>query len=164
MPREPTRRELTSNPAVYPPPLAVSLFCFDLARNEQGKLARDCQLTSGAIPAGCAVRSLLALKLWGVGRPSQVMAETLDEGLALFAGLNVIPKKSTLSEYTTRCDPHFTGELINRWYHAAQHLDITLGSEQSFDLDFHTIPYQGDQALPSKTLVSRPPPAPSAAY
>ncbi len=130
------------------------LFAFDLARMNTDKLLRDLP-GSKLIPAGCAVRSLLALKLWGVGRPSQVMAETLDEGLALFAGLNVIPKKSTLSEYTTRCDPHFTGELINRWYHAAQHLGITLGGERSFDLDFHTIPYHGDPALIQKHFVSK---------
>ena len=60
---------------------------------------------SAMIPAGCAVRSLLALKLWGIGRPSQVTAETLDEGLALFAGLNAIPKRAALSEHSCRADP-----------------------------------------------------------
>ena len=57
------------------------LFAFDLAR-----MQLDPMLTAAGmpgtrmIPAGCAVRSLLALKLSGIGRPSQVMAETLDEG------------------------------------------------------------------------------------
>ena len=130
------------------------LFAADLARMGIDDLLQDMPGTA-RIPAGCAVRSLLALKLWGIGRPSQVMAETLDEGLALFAGLNAIPKRSTLSEYTARCDPHFTGGLLHRWYHAAQILGLGLGDGRSFDLDFHTIPYHGDQALLEKHFVSK---------
>ena len=53
---------------------------------------------SKMIPAGCAVRSLLALKLFGNARHSHVMSSVFDEGLALFAGLNVIPKRSFLTE------------------------------------------------------------------
>ncbi len=56
---------------------------------------------SKLIPAPCMIRSLLALKFWGIGRHTHVMANTMDEGLALFAGLNVIPKRSTLSEYSS---------------------------------------------------------------
>ena len=57
------------------------------------------------IPAGCALRSLLALKLFGTARHRHVMSGVLDEGLALFAGLNVIPKRSFLTEYSCRIDP-----------------------------------------------------------
>ena len=46
---------------------------------------------SEKVPAGHAIRSLLALKLFGSARHSHVMSMVLDEGLALFAGLNVIP-------------------------------------------------------------------------
>jgi hypothetical protein len=53
---------------------------------------------SDLIPAGCALRSLLALKLFGTARHAHVMSSVLDEGLALFAGLNVIPKRSFLTE------------------------------------------------------------------
>ena len=130
------------------------LFAFDLARMGMDALLQELP-GSALIPAGCAVRSLLALKLWGIGRPSPIMAETLDEGLALFAGLNAIAKRSTLSEYTARCDPHFTGELMHRWYHAATGLGRSLGGGQSFDLDFHTIPYHGDEALMEKHFVSK---------
>lgn len=130
------------------------LFAFDLARIGMDDLFRDMP-GSALIPADCAIRSLLALKLWGIGRPSQIMAEALDEGLALFAGLNAIPKRSTLSEYTARCDPHFTGELMHRWYHAAARLGLPMGGGRSFDLDFHTIPYHGDEALIEKHYVSK---------
>ena len=37
---------------------------------------------SRQIPARCAFRALLALKLWGIGRPSHLSADVLDEGLA----------------------------------------------------------------------------------
>ena len=74
------------------------VFAADLARLDLDRLlARHRLPGSSAIPAGCAVRTLLALKLWGIGRPSHVMPETLDEGLALFAGLNAVPKRSTLA-------------------------------------------------------------------
>ena len=60
---------------------------------------------SAMIPAGCAFRALLALKLWGIGRPSHITPETLDGGMALFAGLNAVPRRSTLTEFSCRVDP-----------------------------------------------------------
>ena len=57
---------------------------------------------STMIPAGCAARALLALKLWGIRRPSHVMDDVLDPGLALFAGLNAMPKVRSLTEYSCR--------------------------------------------------------------
>src|SRR5262249_29945475 len=45
------------------------------------------------IPAEQALRSLLALKLLGKERKSHVMDLVCDPGLALFAGLNVVPKR-----------------------------------------------------------------------
>ena len=130
------------------------LFAFDLARIGLNDVL-DQMPGSSLIPAREAVLSLLALKLWGIGRPSQVMAETLDEGLALFTGLNAIPKRSTLTEYAARCDLHFTEDLMHRWFHAVASLGLDLGGGQSFDLDFHTIPYHGDQALIEKHYVSK---------
>ncbi len=107
------------------------------------------------IPSGCAVRSLLALKLWGIGWPSYVSTEVLDEGLALFAGFNVISKRSTLTEYSCRVDPRFTPELMDSWHKAVAGLGVGLGGGRSFDLDFHTIPYHGDDALIEKHYVSK---------
>ena len=132
------------------------LFAADLARLDlDGLLAAAGMPGSARIPAGCAVRSLLALKLWGIGRPAQVTAETLDEGLALFAGLNAIPKRATLSEYSGRADPRRGPALMDRWHAAVHHLGVDLGDGGSFDLDFHTIPYHGDDALLQKHYVSK---------
>lgn len=108
---------------------------------------------SAMVPAGCAMRSLLALKLWGVARTSHVMSHVLDEGLSLFAGLNVIPKRSFLTEYSCRVDPRCYPELSKRWFDAARKLGLGRGS--SFDLDFHTIPFHGADALVEKHYVSK---------
>ena len=105
------------------------------------------------LPAAEAMRSLLALKLFGNARHSHVMSSVFDEGLALFAGLNVIPKRSFLTEYSCRIPPAAYSKLMHRWFDAVQ----TLGFEHgvSFDVDFHTIPFHGEDALLQKHYVSK---------
>jgi hypothetical protein len=108
---------------------------------------------SKMVPAGCAMRALLGLKLFGTARHSHVMSAVLDEGLALFAGLNVVPKRSFLTEYSCRIDPASYPKLMRRWFDAAGQLGLSRG--QSFDLDFHTIPFHGENALLEKHYVSK---------
>jgi len=105
------------------------------------------------VPAGCAMRALIALKLFGAARLSHVMSDVFDEGLALFAGLNAIPKRSFLTEYSCRIDPRAYPALMRRWFDAVTALGLERGV--SFDLDFHTIPYHGDEALIEKHYVSK---------
>src|SRR6516162_841545 len=108
---------------------------------------------SAMIPAPHALRSLLALKLFGNARHSHVMSYVLDEGLALFAGLNVIPKRSFLTEYSSRLEPACYATLLRRWFDALSQAGLPRG--HSFDLDFHTIPFHGDDALVEKHYVSK---------
>jgi hypothetical protein len=71
------------------------LFLFLPALVEMGfdRLVGYCGLPgTKMIPAAHALRSLLALKLQSNRRHTHVMSAVLDEGLALFAGLNAIPK------------------------------------------------------------------------
>ena len=105
------------------------------------------------VPATHALRSLLALKLFGTQRHLHVMSAVLDEGLALFAGLNVIPKRSFLTEYSCRIDPACYPKLMQGWFDAITWLGLKHGS--SFDLDFHTIPFHGEDALVEKHYVSK---------
>lgn len=105
------------------------------------------------VPAEHALRSLLGLKLFGARRHSHVMADVFDEGLALFAGLNVIPKRSFLTEYSCRIDPASYPKLMRRWFDAVGRLGLERGV--SFDLDFHTIPFHGEDALVEKHYVSK---------
>jgi transposase len=108
---------------------------------------------SKMVPATCAMRSLLALKLFGNARRSHVMSHVLDEGLALFAGLNVIPKRSFLTEYSCRIAPSCYPKMMQRWFDAVGRLGLERGT--SFDLDFHTIPFHGEEALIEKHYVSK---------
>lgn len=116
-------------------------------------LARGGFPGSKLVPAACAVRSLLALKLFGNARHSHVMSSVLDEGLALFAGLNVVPKRSFLTEYSCRIEPACYPKLMRDWFDVVSRLGLRWGT--SFDLDFHTIPFHGDDALVEKHYVSK---------
>ena len=132
------------------------LFAHDLARvHFDTLLERSGMPGSSMIPAGCAVRALLALKLWGLRRSAHVMAEALDPGLALFAGLNIMPKRSTLTEYSCRVHPDHCRSLMEGWHEATHGLGIPLGGGTSFDLDFHTIPYHGKDTLVEKHYISK---------
>jgi hypothetical protein len=105
------------------------------------------------IPAACALRSLLGLKLFGSARHSHVMSAVFDEGLALFAGLNAIPKRSLLTEYSCRIEPDRYPKLMQRWFDAMTRVGLERGV--SFHLDFHTIPFHGEDALVEKHYVSK---------
>ena len=105
------------------------------------------------VPAAHAMRSLLALKLFSNRRHVHVMSAVLDEGLALFAGLNVVPKRSFLTEYSCRVSPACYPKLMRHWFDAMTRLGLEHGS--SFDLDFHTIAFHGEDALLQKHYVSK---------
>jgi len=108
---------------------------------------------SEMIPAAHAIRSLLGLKLFGSARHSHVMSYVFDDGLGLFAGLNVIPKRSFLTEYSCRIDPACYPKLMRLWFDAVNKVGLQRG--HSFDLDFHTIPFHGEDALVEKHYVSK---------
>ena len=90
------------------------------------------------IPPPHALLATLALKLWSVERKSHVMALVTDPGLALFCGLNAIPKKSYLSEYSSRLDHARTTSLLAAWHRVVAQDQLFAGD--SFNLDFHSVP------------------------
>lgn len=151
------RRQLDLSPRTFHTDFGgLFLFAFDLARMRIDTMVQKVNMPGTTmIPAECAMLSLLALKLYGIGRPSHVMAETEDEGLALFTGLDVIPKSSTLTDYSIDVDPNFSDPLMHAWYHAATNLSDVIGGGQSIDLDFHSIPHHGDDKLMQKHYISK---------
>ena len=129
------------------------LFMPDLLRLEVDALARSARLPGSAmIPAPHALRATLALKLWSIERKSHVMALVSDPGLALFCGLNAIPKKSYLCEYSSRLDHTNTTKLLAAWHRSVAQ-DQLFGGE-SFNLDFHSVPYYGDDPQLERHYVS----------
>jgi hypothetical protein len=100
-------------------------------------LARANLPGSQLIPAEQALRTLLALKLIGTERKSHVMDLVEDQGIALFAGLNVVPKRSYLAAYSSRIDRAINLRLLNAWSDEVHRAGLPGGS--SFDLDFHTV-------------------------
>ncbi len=129
------------------------LFLPDLVRLNVDRLARNAHLPgSKMIPAGHALRACLALKLWSIERKSHVMSLAADRGFGLFCGLNIIPKKSYLSEYSSTLDHRTTLALLARWNDHLTNDDLLPG--RSFNLDFHSVPYYGEHPLVERHYVS----------
>jgi hypothetical protein len=125
----------------------------DLVAHHPDRLALAAKLPgSKMVPAEHALRCCLALKLWSIERKSHVMSLVADQGLALFVGLNAFPKKSFLSEYSSRFDHAGTLRLLSAWYREVT--DDELFDSDSFNLDFHSVRYYGEHPLLERHYVS----------
>lgn len=107
---------------------------------------------SKMIPASHALRSMLALKLWSIEHRSHVMPTVADEGLGLLAGLNVIPKRSFLSEYSSRVGHGQIVKLLASYHKCIAAEKLFEGD--SFNLDFHSIPYYGEHPSVERHFVA----------
>jgi hypothetical protein len=99
---------------------------------------------SQMVPAVSAVLSLLALKLLDKERRSHVDDFNHDQALGLFAGLNILPKKSYASAYSYRTSRDNQRALLAGWVQALSAL--LFPQPEAFALDFHAIPYRGEDA------------------
>src|SRR5882724_11620487 len=130
------------------------LFLPELIRLHLTEMAQAAPLPgSKMIPAGHALRAALALKLWSIERKSHIMAVVADEGLALFAGLNAIPKRSYLAEYSSRIDHAMTTKLLAAWQQPTAGAHLFAG--RSFILYFHSVPSYGEHPATAPHYVSR---------
>ena len=129
------------------------LFLHDLVRLDLDRVASQARLPgSKMIPSGHALRASLALKLWSLQRKSHVMALVADEGLPLFCGLNSTPKKSFFSEYSSPIQHTKTLALLAAWHAQLTEQDRCPG--RSFNLDFHSVPYYGQDPVLERHYVS----------
>ena len=129
------------------------LFLPMLARLDLDALARAARLPSSKmIPAAHALRACLALKLWSIERKSHVMSLVADPGLGLFAGLNACPKKSYLCEATSRVSHAQTTTLLAAFQQQTAPQHLLPG--QSFNLDFHSVPYHGEHPAVERHYVA----------
>jgi hypothetical protein len=105
------------------------------------------------IPATHGVRAALVLKLLGTARRSHVMDLLFDEGVALAVGLNAVPKATFMSQYSSRLGRHAIVRLLGAWIERLRREQVIDAS--SFNLDFHSISYFGDNAVVEKHYVPR---------
>jgi hypothetical protein len=147
-------RRLDLSPCSFRTPLAgLFLFVPLLDRIDLQAVVTAARLpTSKMIPASQAVRSLLALKLIGTERKSHVMDLVTDRAIALFAGINVVPKRSYLAAYSSRIDHKICLRFMDTWLEEVERAGLRHGS--SFDLDFHSVPANSAQEPLEKHYVS----------
>jgi hypothetical protein len=91
------------------------------------------------------VMSMLALKLVGKERLSQINDFNFDRGLGLFAGLNVLPKATAISTYSYRLHQREISKFM-RYFVEGQNKHKTYGSG-TINLDFHTIQHYGEESV-----------------
>jgi hypothetical protein len=148
-------RRLDLSARSFRTPLAgLFLFVPLLAPIELNRVVKAGQLPgSKMIPAAAALRSLLALKLLGKERKSHVMDLVFDQAIALFAGLNVVPKRSYLAAYGSQVDQRANLRMMAAWFKQIEQTGFQHGS--SLDLDFHTVPANSAEEPLEKHYVSR---------
>ena len=147
-------RRLDLSPGSFRTPLAgLFLFVPLLDRIDLPAVVTAARLPSSQIiPSAQAVRSLLALKLIGAERKSHVMDLVTDQAIALFAGINVVPKRSYLAAYSSRIDHKVCLRFMEAWLEQVEQAGLPQGA--SFDLDFHSVPANSAQEPLEKHYVS----------
>lgn len=97
-----------------------------------------------------AALSMLLLKLLGKERLSHIDQYNTDRGFGIFAGLNVLPKPTYMMTYSCRTDAEkileFQKEVIGTFLkrYPCEYESKTI------NLDFHSIPHFGEQAVMEK--------------
>ena len=147
-------RRLDLSPRAFRTPLAgLFLFVPLLERIDLPRVVTAARLPgSKMIPAVQAVASLLALKLIGAERKSHVMDLVMDQAIALFAGINVVPKRSYLAAYSSRIDHKACLRFMEAWLEEVERVGLPHGA--SFDLDFHSVPANSAEEPLEKHYVS----------
>lgn len=128
------------------PAAGIFLFAPFLAQLDIAKVVKDAHLPgTRVIPALSYFLSFLALKLLGNERYAHVGDRTFDPGLALFAGLNTLPKCTPLSTYSYSLDEVHLKRLQSGFVKHGSKLALYDG--KIVNLDFHTIPHFGEESV-----------------
>jgi len=107
---------------------------------------------SKMIPAENAFLSSLMLKLIGRVRKSHVMDLVFDKGAALAVGLPVLPKTAYIAEYSERITHQDNLQFLHQWLRRLRKTSVISG--ESFNLDFQSLPYFGQDDVVEKHYVS----------
>jgi len=95
--------------------------------------------------------SFLALKLIGKERLSHVSDLSFDYGLGAFAGLNVLPKISAMTQYSYQNPRDLVVRLLKQWNEVLRDQGCIIGDH--INLDFHSTPHWGDESQLEKHWV-----------
>jgi len=95
--------------------------------------------------------SFLALKLIGKERLSHVSDLNFDYGLGAFAGLNVLPKMSAMTQYSYRNPHDLVVRLLKQWNQIL--MDRGFLGGRHINLDFHSTPHWGEESQLEKHWV-----------
>jgi transposase len=98
--------------------------------------------------------SILAMKLIGQERLSQINHYNFDEGFGFFAGLNVPPKSTCLSTYSYLAHKNATHRLMKGFVSRVRTIDEDLYDGSMINLDFHSIPHYGEESVMEDIYVS----------
>jgi len=99
---------------------------------------------SKMIPPPQAILGLLAGKLLGKRRISHINDLNFDAGAAYFAGLNVLPKSTYATDYSYKTQRQMNEQFIDAL--VARLPDEDRRRRKDFYVDFHAIPYRGQEA------------------
>jgi hypothetical protein len=106
---------------------------------------------SKQIPRLNYLMSFLALKLIGKERLSHVNDLNFDYGLGTFAGLNVLPKIASITQYSYRNPHNLVVSLLKKWNHVLKEKGYIKGDY--INLDFHSTPHWGEESQLQKNWV-----------
>jgi len=127
----------------------VFLFAPFLSQLGIAEVVREARLPgTRTLPALSYLLSFLALKLLGTERYAHVGDHAFDEGLGLFAALNVVPKCTAMSTYSFGLDEAHIQRLQASFVRHAMKLGLYDG--KVVNLDFHSIPHFGDESVLEK--------------
>ena len=107
---------------------------------------------SKMIPAENAFLSCLLLKLIGKRRKSHIMDLQCDEGVPFSIGINELPKRTYIAEYSERMTHQKNLQFMQRWLKDLRNTKMIEG--KSLNLDFQSLPYFGEEDVVEKHYVS----------
>ena len=100
-----------------------------------------------------ACLSMLALKLIGNERLSNMESYDMEQGLGTFAGLNVLPKNTYMSTYSSLCSSQMVLDFQEQILQKLKHKYPQFYNGDYINLDFHSIPHYGEISEMQKVWV-----------
>ena len=109
--------------------------------------------SSSVIGAVQACLSMLALKLIGNERLSNMESYDKEPGLGVFAGLNILPKNTYMSTYSCLCSTEMILDFQKQIVNNLKQKYPTSYNGNYINLDFHSIPHYGEFSEMEKVWV-----------